>query len=514
MRNKQQNRSGWARCLAVALLALGLVGSIAQAEEVIVKNDSVVDFGQAFILGDFIPGEHAAARLTSPCDGTIVAVQILWLEGSPGNPASLEEAIHIYADGSFPNPGPELALLEGPLMTPGYLNEFRYLDEAGQIPINIPISQGENFIVSLEFANATDVGGGSPSVVEDTDGCQSGRNMLYGRIGALWRWWDFCFVGISGDVVIRAVIECEVPPGACCDPDGQCIDDVESDYCDSIDGTFMGGGTLCSEVECPEPVGACCWPDGTCQNSVEQTTCEDGGGIFQGGGSLCSEVECPEPTGACCDGDAMCTDDLTFAECESADGMYMGNGTMCSEVECPEPLGACCLGGSCLSQVSELLCGQVGGTYIGNGSSCADDPCVPGACCHPDGSCSEDIEVDCLDMGGAFAGVGTDCMTYECPQPVGACCIGDVCIPGQTEEVCSQVGEWMGINVPCDPNPCVSACDDGDPDASGVVDLHDFWYFQNCFGLSGTGECECVDMDNNDVVDEEDYYLFAISLDQ
>ncbi len=60
-------------CLSAVLVVL-LLGTIALAEEVVVKNDSVVDFGDAVIVGDFIPGEHAGARLTSPCDGTIVAV--------------------------------------------------------------------------------------------------------------------------------------------------------------------------------------------------------------------------------------------------------------------------------------------------------------------------------------------------------------------------------------------------------------------------------------------------------
>ncbi len=69
-------------------LAAGLLlgsGVTAPAEEVVVRNDSVDSFGMVTIVGDFIPGEEAGARLESPCDGEIVAVQIVWLEGTPGH---------------------------------------------------------------------------------------------------------------------------------------------------------------------------------------------------------------------------------------------------------------------------------------------------------------------------------------------------------------------------------------------------------------------------------------------
>lgn len=119
----------------------GLAGSkwTAVAEEVVVKNDSLADGGNGAIQAGFDAGESAAAWLTSPCNGRIVAVQIFWKSLTGGQPPSLEQSITIFGNGTFPQPGPILALLEGPVMTDGFINEFRYLDELNTIPIDVPI---------------------------------------------------------------------------------------------------------------------------------------------------------------------------------------------------------------------------------------------------------------------------------------------------------------------------------------------------------------------------------------
>ncbi len=142
-----------AMCCCLALLIV----VTAFGEEVLVRNDSIQNFSQAYIVGDFVQGEQAGVRLTSPCNGFIVAIQILWLEGTPGHGQSLEEAIHIfsYNPSTFPTPGPELQLMEGPVLTPGFWNEFRYIDENQTIPLNVPIGAGEHFLVTLEFYNPT-----------------------------------------------------------------------------------------------------------------------------------------------------------------------------------------------------------------------------------------------------------------------------------------------------------------------------------------------------------------------
>ena len=216
-------------CSSLCILAALACAGTTLGDEIIVKNDSVTDYGQAVIVGDFVEGEHAGVRLTSPCDGTIVGVQILWLEGTPGHGESLEEAIHIYNGNTFPTPGTELALLEGPVMTPGYVNEFRYLDEAGSIPISVPVTNGQQFYVTLQFYNGTDVGNGGPSVVRDVDGCQAGKNVLKAIPGG---WMNFCLY-LGGDLAIRAIIDCQGDTGACCYSNGNCGDGIEQADCEA-----------------------------------------------------------------------------------------------------------------------------------------------------------------------------------------------------------------------------------------------------------------------------------------
>jgi len=169
------------RTIAVAGLLVAATTSTVTAEEVTVQNDSFDTMGTP--VGDFVPGEHAGVRLTSPCDGTIVGIQIAWQGTEPGQLPSLEQAIHIFDGDAFPAPGAELETLVGPVMTPGFINEFRFLDDTKNFPLEVPISFGQQFYVTLEYANPTDIGNGGPSVMRDLDGCQSGGNVLFADPG-------------------------------------------------------------------------------------------------------------------------------------------------------------------------------------------------------------------------------------------------------------------------------------------------------------------------------------------
>jgi len=172
------------------------------ADETVVKNDSITDINQAVVIGDFYTGEHAGVRLTSPIDGVITGVQILWMGSTPGDSPRIEKAIHIYAEGAFPTPGAQLAKIESPLLIADGWNEFRYLDPNKTIPLSVPVDSGQSFYVTLEFANNTNVGAGKASVARDTDGCQAGRNVIYAIPGG---WFNFCLF-VPGDLVIRAVV--------------------------------------------------------------------------------------------------------------------------------------------------------------------------------------------------------------------------------------------------------------------------------------------------------------------
>lgn len=188
----------------VLLVAVLASPTASLGEEVTVQNDSLAAGTPAAVCPCFAAGESAASWLTSPCGGDLVAVQIYWrsLLGAPDTP---QDAIRIFAAGTFPAPGAQLAILPGPLLRDGFFNEFRYLDENQTIPLSIAVAQEETFVVALRFAE--DQALTDPSVVVDHDGCRANRN----AIDVVSQGWvDACQFagGLSGDWVIRAVIDC------------------------------------------------------------------------------------------------------------------------------------------------------------------------------------------------------------------------------------------------------------------------------------------------------------------
>lgn len=270
----------------------------------------------------------------------------------------------------------------------------------------------------------------------------------------------------SGDWNIRASY-CSVSGaqiGACCLPDGKCLEGIGGGTCSALDGDHQGNGTTCAGSSCPVLLGACCDPvNGTCSDGVVEADCLSGGDTFQGEGSDCVSDPCPEPTGACCLG-----------------------------------------GANCLS-ATESLCVSGGFDYAGNGSQCPG-ACALGACCNPtDGTCSESTNFDCTSDGGNYLGAGTSCMPNQCPQPTGACCnVGpsQTCFPGQTAAACSGIGDWAGPGTTC---PCAGCSTPGDLDGDGDIDLIDLAEFTACFGPIVPVGCECADMDDSGGVDLVDW---------
>jgi hypothetical protein len=416
----------------IAAFLFGTASPLALGAEQVVRNDGLEPPAQAHVVGDFVAGEMAAVVMKMPCSGSITAVQILWLSAFGAPPQTIEENIFIFntgsPSGSNQNPGPVLLQLEGPLLSPGFLNEYRYIDEAGTIPIDVPVTVNQLVTVALEFGEPTDIANGSASVVRD-DGCQAGLNYIYGDPGFGLAWWPSCLLGVSGDFVIRAIVDCPDALGACCAADGACFDDVESDECDGPGETFFEGSP-CIEISCPAPTGACCASGGGCLDDVEQDFCEN----------------------------------------------------------------------------------TLGGAYAGNGTSCSASTCEPGACCMSDGSCSDLPGPNCTAAGGTFQGGATSCASFSCPQPRGACCINANCVSNQTEEGCLGFsGTWNGPDSTCTPNPCGS-CNDGDVDQDGDVDLVDFAALQRCFDQAMTAGCDCVDMTNDNFVNQSDLVPFSSAL--
>jgi hypothetical protein len=177
----------------------------AEAEEMTIQNDSVTNFSQVAIQAGFAGQEEAATWLTSTCTGDLVAVQVFWASVSGGAPDEIGDSVKIRAPGAFPTPGTLLVNLPGPLMNDGFLNEFRYVDEAQTVPLVLPVTVGEVVVVSFKFDIAPNPPG--PSVVTDIDGCQAGKNSIFAIPPSSW--FSACTLGLSGDFVIRAVVDCD-----------------------------------------------------------------------------------------------------------------------------------------------------------------------------------------------------------------------------------------------------------------------------------------------------------------
>ena len=75
--------------------------------------------------------------------------------------------------------------------------------------------------------------------------------------------------------------------GACCLPDGYCVDMNPTECIMTWSGTYQGHGNYCDgNMFC----GACCFPGGLCKQATEQ----DCSGTFQALGSTCT------PENPCC----------------------------------------------------------------------------------------------------------------------------------------------------------------------------------------------------------------------
>lgn len=449
------------------------------AEEIVVQNDRLADGGTAAICPCFVSGEEAAVWLTSPCDGNIVAVQIFWSTQFGGAKPSLEDSIEILAAGDHPIPGPLLqngfppfqpAILEGPLLVNGGLNEFRYFDENNTVPLSIPVQTGETFVVSLRFFNANAGDLFAPSIASDANGCQPGKNAVFALPGG---WTNACALGVSGDWVIRAVVDCAPgPPGACCLPSGDC-DVLDSAACTNAGGAFQGSGSACGT--CPDPVGACCVAGvGVCDEDLSEIVCAGGGGIWQGAGSVCGNCVFQ---GACCIPKTGNCAEVIETTCIAGGGVFIGLGSSCDAEVC-FPTGGCCLPDvTCSDGVAPADCAGLGGTYEGNDSVCADITCPEpqGACCFINGNCSGLTEADCDLFAGAWSGAASTCEDADESGTADVCegvaCPADINDDGTVDvvDLVQVITNWNQTGNPADVNT------DGIVDVLDLVEVITTW---------------------------------------
>lgn len=146
----------------------------------------------------FVPGEEAGVVFDAPPADyplEILRIGIGWGSQFGGNPAQIEQAIHVYHAAGLPDPGAPIFSLVGPQLTDGVINLFNIEPIQGEVVI----TQG-SFTVSLEFLNQSSVL--APSVVHDGNGCTAAKNVVKAIPGG---WIDACLAGVTGDWVFFVV---------------------------------------------------------------------------------------------------------------------------------------------------------------------------------------------------------------------------------------------------------------------------------------------------------------------
>lgn len=221
----------------------------------------------------------------------------------------------------------------------------------------------------------------------------------------------------SGKHCDDASVDCRPQElGACCTgyPSYSCYMTYES-LCSLNGGVWTGAGVPCTSSPCPPPpIGACCLPDGSCLQ-MNPAQCFATGGTWNAGG--CSPNPCPQPQlGACCYSDGYCLL-RTSGQCSQEGGAWAGPGTICDMNTCPT--GACCTNGVGCVITSPLNCVAIlAGTYFGDGTTCAGHNCM--GCCCVNGQGQITTATQCAQLGGVFHGPDTTCVINPQPRPEGA----------------------------------------------------------------------------------------------
>jgi hypothetical protein len=216
----------------------------------------------------------------------------------------------------------------------------------------------------------------------------------------------------------------------------------------------------------PVPLTAkCCYgyPDVQCL-VTDQAGCTALNGTLY----LCQDCStaCP-PWGACCVGvTPWCIPDKTEAECLALGGTYAGPATACDPGVCPR-WGACCKGYEddprCVIVKDAATCWSTYlGDWMGENTTCDAITCPPyGACCAPStGNCYIRSQYYCNYSSYVWLGPDYTCSpTNPCPQPTGACCLGETCEVLTKADCLAQSGTYIYDWEPCAPDKCkTGAC--------------------------------------------------------
>jgi hypothetical protein len=492
------HHTSWTVGLA-ALVVGSLTGGVFAQNTIVLKNDKLPDNlvgfnGNVVIVGAWNFNEEALVYLTSPCDGNIVEIQILWYSaGAAGQ--TVEQELGLYEPGAcngallsrsataLQQPGFGDVVLGGPVLTAGAAGtgnviSFQHVDENQTIPLEVPVSAGQTFVIALtfgtdwcnDFCSPTCLGPPpcptftGATLVHDGMGCTPCRN---GAVG-----FDLCALGSTGNMVMRAIVECTSGDGACCLPNGTCSVMSEA-QCDANNGVFSGIATTCQSPNCTPPSGACCFVDDCIGTSLAQ--CNSFGGTWLGPDENCFTGDpCGLTTsGACCLSDNSCVE-VSQPDCLNMNGDFLGNGFACDFAEC-DPVGACCIDGQCFPvQFTQGDCAAAGGSWKGAGSDCVATPaiCIPvGACCFATGFCTNNTtQANCEAIAtNTWLGEGTVCDAGStCPDDCPADC-GDTNNQVDVSDLLSLLAGWGG------PGACDIAGGNGIIDVGDLLDLLAAW---------------------------------------
>jgi len=250
-------------------------------------------------LAIFQPGMIPAADF--PIEITKIAIG--WGSQNGGAPQSVEDSLVVYTSNPTGAATPAYQYF-APALTDGFINEFDITTTAPIALIN-----SAPFAVGLRFFNTNDqsaVGPGYPSTVEDSNGCTSGRNKIKAVSGLPPGFYDFCFLGGSGDWVIYIKYE-----RANCGPGGG----VGTAYC-------FGDGS--GATACPCDPGQSGGPGEGCANSFGTGGKLSASGIAQvSNDQVVLRVESLPPS----------TNALFFqgtAQTNGGNGQHFGDGILCA----------------------------------------------------------------------------------------------------------------------------------------------------------------------------------------
>jgi len=325
-----------------------------------------------------------------------------------------------------------------------------------------------------------------------------------------------CPEDIDGDgfVSVLDLLEIIAAWGSCGDgtfrPSADCAPFPNGDCCVNIADVLAVVGAW--DAECA-PHGACCLPEGVCMDSRTEQSCLLSGGVYFGQFSECAEQACY--SGACCLDEVNCIEGSQY-ECDSNGGFFKGDSSMCADVDCaalidgdecfnafvalegenpfdtivmtpsdPQPDESQCQDSNLIwaegadvwfeftpTESAPFLFTLCDSTSYDTSMVLYEGNCSTQVACNGDGvldkACQpyySEIEYDVtmnetyfVRIGGWHGDVGSGTLTVEQlpPPSPGACCfVGGVCIEFLPNECDAFDGTFEGSNTLCEDADCI-----------------------------------------------------------